>query len=102
MEVADNGRIAYELAIAAIDAGDTFDLIIMDMDMPEVDGYQATAMLREAGYPGPIIALTAHVLPRDRERCLEVGCDHYTMKPVTRDALITTAARYIGSPKDEA
>ncbi len=101
VEVADNGRIAYELAIAAIDAGDPFDLIIMDMDMPEVDGYQATAMLREAGYPGPIIALTAHVLPRDRERCLEVGCDHYTMKPVTRDALITTAARYIGSPKNE-
>ena len=101
VEVADNGRIAYELAIAAIDAGDPFDLIIMDMDMPEVNGYQATAMLREAGYPGPIIALTAHVLPKDRERCLEAGCDHYTMKPVTRDALISTAARYIGSPKDE-
>ncbi len=101
VEVAENGRIAYEHAIAAIDAGSPFDLIVMDMDMPEVDGYQATAMLREAGYPGPIIALTAHVLPRDRERCIEAGCDHYTTKPVTREALIATVARYIESRKAE-
>jgi len=102
VEVADNGRTAYEQALAAVDAGQPFDLILMDMDMPELDGYQATSMLREAGYAGPIIALTAHVLPADRERCLESGCDHYATKPIRRETLITTVARYLGSQKPES
>jgi signal transduction histidine kinase/ActR/RegA family two-component response regulator len=92
--VADNGRAAYEAAMAARDDGNPFDVILMDMQMPVMDGYDATAMLRQVGYAGPIIALTAYAMKEDRERCLKVGCNEYTAKPVDRERLISLVARY--------
>lgn len=91
VSVADNGRIALETVEAAID---DFDLILMDMQMPEMDGYQATGVLREKGYNLPIIAVTAHAMAGDREKCLAAGCDDYTTKPVDRAALIDLVAEY--------
>jgi CheY-like chemotaxis protein len=89
---ADNGRIAYEKAIAAVDAGKPFDVILMDMQMPELDGYSAASKLRAAGYRGPIIALTAHAMAHDRNKCIQAGCNDYVSKPIKRTKLLETLA----------
>ncbi|MGE3819629.1 MAG: ATP-binding protein, partial [Isosphaeraceae bacterium] len=88
--VAENGRLAVERVLAG---GPPFDAILMDMQMPEMDGYAAAASLRHSGYPGPIIALTAHAMHGDRERCMAAGCSHYLTKPVEPTVLIETLAR---------
>ena len=93
VETAENGLVVCELALAAAAAGTPFDVILMDMQMPELDGYDATARLRQAGYRGAIIALTAHAMDGDRARCLAAGCDDYVAKPVDRQTLIEAIRR---------
>ena len=91
---ADNGQLAVDEAQAANDAGTPFDVILMDMQMPVMDGYQAVALLRAKAYRGPIIALTAHAMTGDRERCLAMGCDDYASKPIDRAKLIEQIAEW--------
>ena len=73
------------------------DLILMDVQMPEMDGYQATAAIREherrIGGHLPIVAMTAHALDRDRERCLAAGMDSYLTKPIQIDKLFELLER---------
>jgi len=83
--VVDNGQEALELMNSR--DGVSIDLILMDMQMPIVDGYMATRRLREQQHMLPIIALTAHVFPGEIERCLKAGCDVYMSKPIDRRAL---------------
>ncbi|MBN2024556.1 MAG: response regulator [Pirellulales bacterium] len=90
----ENGLMAVETATAAALAGEPFDLILMDMQMPVMDGYAATAALRAGGYRGSIVALTAHAMAQDRDRCLQAGCDDYTTKPIQRETFLATVARY--------
>jgi PAS domain S-box-containing protein len=95
VEVAENGRVAVEKAAAALAAGAPFDCILMDMQMPEVDGYTATRRLRELGYRAPIVALTAHAMEGDRAKCLDAGCDQYLTKPVDRLELLAAVTAMV-------
>ena len=101
VEMVENGRLAVDRALAARDEGLPFDLILMDMQMPVMDGYQATRTLRSQGYTLPIIALTAHALQEERQRCLECGCDDYQSKPIQREELIEAILRCLVSVKDD-
>jgi len=92
VEVVENGRAA----VARVREGD-FDVVLMDMNMPEMDGYEATRRLRGGGYQGPILALTANAMSSDCERCLAAGCDAHLPKPIDRRRLIETVGRYARS-----
>ncbi|GAB6187213.1 ATP-binding protein [Thermopirellula anaerolimosa] len=94
-ETAENGLEGWQAAIQSLNEGRPFDLILMDMQMPVMDGYEACARLRQAGWRGPIVAVTAHALPEDREKCLQAGCDDYLTKPIRRDVLVETVRRYL-------
>jgi len=94
VQFADNGREGVDKALA----GD-YDLILMDIQMPVLDGYQATRELRKKDYNKPILALTAHALKEERERCLAAGCNDHLTKPVNRDELLRRVSSYI-SPGD--
>jgi CheY-like chemotaxis protein len=89
----DDGQKACDAALAAIQANQPFHLILMDMQMPVMDGYQATAHLRSRNYTAPIVALTAHTSDADRQKCLAAGCDDFLSKPIDPATLLTTSAR---------
>jgi CheY-like chemotaxis protein len=99
--VVENGAQAVDQALAALDAERPFDLVLMDMQMPVMDGYEATRRLRTEGYPGPIVALTAHAMATDRARCIEAGCDDYLSKPVDRAALLDLVCRFLAERKTD-
>ena len=92
---AENGAVGVDHALAAHEAGEAFDLILMDMQMPVMDGYEASRRLRESGYDLPIIALTAHALAGDRQRCLDAGCTDFATKPIDRRRLVKLVLRYL-------
>ena len=96
VDVAENGRIALEKL-----RQNDYDLALMDCQMPEMDGYQCTQQLRDSlsGVRNPkipVIAMTAHALVGEREKCLESGMDDYVTKPIDRTALIAAINRWVG------
>jgi CheY-like chemotaxis protein len=93
----ENGQLAVDQALAAREKDRQFNVILMDMQMPLMDGYTATRQLRERGYSGPIIALTAHAMVEDRQRCLAAGCNDYVSKPIDRQRLIAIVANHVAA-----
>jgi len=85
VEMAVDGRIGVEMGRAG-----KYDLILMDMSLPEIDGWEATRQLRAAPETAtvPIIALTAHAMAGDRDKALEAGCNDYDTKPIELDRLL--------------
>jgi len=101
-------RKGFEIALAvdgpegvAMALSGGFDLILMDMSLPEIDGWEATRRVREAetgtGKHVPIIALTAHAMSGDREKAMAAGCDDYDTKPVELDRLLGKMAALLGT-----
>lgn len=90
VEIAKNGQIAVEKALA-----DDFDLVLMDMQMPVMDGMQAVETLRSRGYVGPILALTANAMDEDKKRYQAVGCDGFLAKPLQRDQFNAVVSGYL-------
>ncbi|MCY2993574.1 MAG: response regulator [Planctomycetota bacterium] len=101
--VVENGQLAVAAAWAAHEVGQPFDVILMDMSMPVLDGFQATRQLRQRGYTAPIVALTAFAMAEDCQRCLMAGCNDYASKPIDRQKLLATVAPWVapGSASDK-
>jgi len=102
VEVVSNGQQAVDAAMQAWKRGELFDVILMDMQMPELDGYEATGCLRKEKYPGAIVALTAHSMSDDRAKCINAGCDDYVTKPIDRVHLLQTIEAMIDPPQHKA
>jgi signal transduction histidine kinase/ActR/RegA family two-component response regulator len=93
VDLANDGMEAIDRALAQ-----TYDVILMDLQMPRLGGVEATRILRSKGYTRPIVALTAHGLKEDRQRCLSVGCTDYLTKPIQRTHLVQVLERVAGNP----
>ena len=85
-----DGNSAYELVKKG-----PFDLILMDIQMPQIDGYETTRRIRELGFSSPIIALTAHVVKSEIEKCYLAGCNGVVGKPYSKNSLINAIAQYL-------
>lgn len=103
------GRVSYaadgEEALAsyrqARDRGEAYDLIVMDMQMPGMDGLTASKHLRSEGYRSPILALTAATMQGEKERCLTAGCDDYLSKPVEEAALLNCVQTLLSTKRED-
>ncbi len=93
VRMAVDGAQGLAAALGALSQGQPFDLILMDVRMPQMDGYTAVRRMREAGLAGPVVALTAYAMVQDRERCLEAGFDEVLTKPVDERLLIERCRR---------
>lgn len=89
VDSAENGFLGFSKALVG-----NHDIVLMDIQMPAMDGYTATQKLREAGFRKPIIALTAHAMDEVRKKCLNIGCTDHLPKPINSTKLVQTVAKY--------
>ncbi|MCK5069384.1 MAG: response regulator, partial [Desulfocapsa sp.] len=93
VKIAGNGKIALDMYSSD---PESFDTILMDVQMPEMDGYEATRKIRELGHTEvPILAMTANAMKGDRELCLEAGMNDYITKPIKRDIVFNMLDKWL-------
>jgi PAS domain S-box-containing protein len=95
--VVDTASSGQEALTKTVDS--EYDIILMDIQMPEMDGFEATRLMRQRGYKSPIIALTAHAVGRDQERSLKMGFNDYIVKPIDKRALVNALLQHLPSKK---
>ena len=101
IDTAENGQVAVEKFLSNV-----YDLILMDVQMPVMDGYTATREIRrleqkEGRKPTPIVALTAHALKEDIEKSVEAGCDSHLTKPIRKPVLLEAIQKFTAGGSDE-
>lgn len=101
VDIAENGLVALEIIENAAANGESYDLLLTDMQMPEMDGYTLAQTLRSQGSTMPIVALTAHAMADDRALCLQAGCDDYASKPIDKLNLLITCANWMGKASSQ-
>ncbi len=94
VEIANNGQEAFDAAMA-----NDFDLILMDIQMPVMDGIQAVKLLREHDYKGPIVAITANAMKEDQALCMNAGCNDFLAKPIDRHQFTHLLSQYLITEK---
>lgn len=102
IESASNGEVAIEMIERVSDVGGAFDLVLMDVNMPMMDGVECLRALRERGHTMPIIMVSAHAFADEQQRCIDAGADGYCTKPIDFDALLAMCAGMLGAPDDLA
>lgn len=95
LDLAEDGQQAIDKVSARLDTEDVYDLILMDMHLPHVNGLEASRRIRAMGYDGPIISLTASVMEEERRQCKEAGCDDFCSKPINRDVFLQCLSRHL-------
>jgi len=95
--IAEDGKETVEKALAQ-----PFDLILMDIQMPNMNGYDATKILRKKGLTTPIVALTAHAMKGDDEKCIAAGCNDYLSKPINQKKLVKTLSKYLAAADEQS
>ncbi|QEG36947.1 PAS domain S-box protein [Bythopirellula goksoeyrii] len=98
---AEDGLHALEMLEQSTSQGKPWDLILLDMQMPRMDGYQAAARMREIGFEGPIIALTADAMHGDMQQCLESGCNAYLSKPIDTQQLLNVVTHFTNQQNEQ-
>lgn len=98
--IAKDGQEAYDLVKGAVEKNESFDVIFMDVQMPNVDGLQSTRLIREMGYKSPIVALTAFSEESNVKDCMDSGMDEFLAKPIRRPALKQVLKRFATIPEE--
>ncbi|CRK33714.1 hypothetical protein BN1723_018528, partial [Verticillium longisporum] len=100
--IAKDGQEAYDLVKANMDENLRFDVIFMDVQMPNLDGLQSTKLIRKMGYKAPIVALTAFSEASNVKECMDSGMDEFLSKPIRRPALKQVLMKFATIPEEEA
>ena len=95
VDIAENGVVALEMIDKALNDETPYRLLLTDMQMPEMDGYMLARTLRSRNSLLPVVALTAHAMAEDRDRCLNAGCNDYTCKPIDKVTLLDVCQRWM-------
>jgi osomolarity two-component system sensor histidine kinase SLN1 len=98
--IAKDGQEAYELVKATMEKNGSFDVIFMDVQMPNLDGLQSTRLIREMGYTYPIVALTAFSEESNVKECIDSGMDEFLAKPIRRPALKQVLKKFATIPEE--
>ncbi len=95
VDIAENGEVAWRLLEKAHANATPYDMLLTDIQMPVMDGYTLAGKVRERGWQLPVVALTAHAMSEDRQRCLDAGCNDFSTKPIDKHSLLTICQRWL-------